>query len=158
MNEIGYLGKIENPDRLKKVVARLPFSLRQKWRKVADEITVGKAREVTIADIANLVEKKARILTHPKFGDIISEPKSTSALDVKRSANRRLSSFAAEAHNLGSSTDGGVSEDTLVLRLREPSLSCPSYEAAYWLSQTSDGEMPMIDIRLQERKTFATTA
>ena len=27
LNEIGYLSKIENPDSLKKVVARLPFSL-----------------------------------------------------------------------------------------------------------------------------------
>jgi len=33
LNEIGYLSKIENPDSLKKVVARLPFSLRQKWHK-----------------------------------------------------------------------------------------------------------------------------
>ena len=30
LNEIRYLSKIENPDSLKKVVARLPFSLRQK--------------------------------------------------------------------------------------------------------------------------------
>ena len=100
LNEIGYLSKIENPDSLKKVVARLPFSLQQKCGEVADEITEAKAREVTIADIGDFVEKKARILTHPIFGDIISEPKSESVLDGKRPGNRRLSSFAADAHNL----------------------------------------------------------
>ena len=59
LNEIGYLSKIENPDSLKKVVARLPFSLRQKWCEVADEIMEEKAREVTIADIVDFVQKKA---------------------------------------------------------------------------------------------------
>ena len=48
-----------------------------------DEITKAKAKEVTIADIAGFVEKKACILTHPIFGDIISEPKSKSVLDGK---------------------------------------------------------------------------
>lgn len=138
LNEIGYLSKIENPDSLKKVVARLPFSLRQKWREVADEITEAKAREVTIADIADFVEKKARILTHPIFGDIISEPKSKSVLDGKRPSCRRLSSFAADAYNPSSSTDDDVSDDTLVLGPRRPTLSCPLCKATHWLSQCKD--------------------
>ncbi len=157
LNEIGYLSKIENQDSLKKVVARLPFSLRQKWREVADETTEAKAREVTIADIADFLEKKARILTHPIFGDIISEPKSKSVLDGKRpAANRRLSSFAADAHNPSSSTDDDVSDDTLELGPRRPTLSCPLCKATRWLSQCKDFRRR--DIRLQERKSFATTA
>ena len=39
LTDIGYLSKIENPDSLKKIVSRLPFNLRQKWRDVADTIT-----------------------------------------------------------------------------------------------------------------------
>ena len=128
--EIGYLSKIENPDSLNKVVARLPFSLRQKWREVADEITEAEAREVTIVDIADFVEKKARILTHPIFGDIISEPKSKSVLDGKRPA-----AFAADADNPSSRTDDDVSDDTLVLGPRRPTLSCPLCKATLWLSQ-----------------------
>ena len=130
-------------------VARLPFSLRQKWREVADEITEAKAREVTIADIADFVEKKARILMHPIFGDIISEPKSKSVLDGKRPGKRRLSSFAADAHDLSSSTDGGVSDDTLVLRPREPTLSCPLCKAAHWLSQCKDFRRRNVSDRYQ---------
>jgi len=85
-----------------------------------------------IADIADFVEKKAHILMHLIFGDIISELTSKSVLDGKRPGNRRLSSFAADAHNLSSSTDGGVSDDTLVLG---PTFSCPLCIAAHWLSQ-----------------------
>ena len=40
---------------------------------MADGITEAKAREVSIADIANFVEEKARILTHPIFGHISIE-------------------------------------------------------------------------------------
>ena len=149
LNEIGYLSKIENPDSLKKVVARLPFSLRQKWREVADEITEAKAREVTIADIADFVEKKARILTHPIFGDIISEPKSKSVLEGRRPANRRLSSFAADAHDPSSSANGGVSDDTLALGPREPTLSCPLCKATHWLSQCKDFRRRNVSERYQ---------
>ena len=149
LNEIGYLSKIENPDSLKKVVARLPFSLRQKWREVADEITEAKAREVTIGDIADFVERKARIPTHPIFGDIISELKIKSVLDEKRPANRRLSSFAADDHNASSSTDGGVSDDTLVLGPREPILSCPLCKATHWLSQCKEFRRRNVSERYQ---------
>ena len=85
---------------------------------------------MTIADIADFVEKKARILTHPIFGDIISGPKSKSVLDGKRPA-----AFAADADNPSSSTDDDVSDDTLVLGPRRPTLSCPLCKATLWLSQ-----------------------
>lgn len=49
LKEIGCLSKIENPDSLQKVVERLSFPLRQKWRDVADDITY-KQREVTFED------------------------------------------------------------------------------------------------------------
>ena len=46
LQEIGYLNKIENPKSLQKVVKRLPFLLRQKWRDVADDITNKAQREI----------------------------------------------------------------------------------------------------------------
>ena len=104
---------------------------------------------MTIADIADFVETKARILTHPMFGDTISEPKSKSVLDGKRPANRRLSSFAADAHNSSSSTDGGASDDTLVLGNREPTLSCPLCKATHWLSQCKDFRSRNVSERYQ---------
>ncbi|XP_067047856.1 uncharacterized protein [Acropora muricata] len=99
LTDIGYLSKIENPDSLKKIVSRLPFNLRQKWRDVADAITERQEREVTVNDVASFVEEKARILTHPIFGDISSEPKGKGGLDTRKSTSRRVSSFAADAHN-----------------------------------------------------------
>ena len=45
LKEIGYLSKLENPDSLQNVISRLPYSMRQKWRDVADDITSNKKRE-----------------------------------------------------------------------------------------------------------------
>ena len=52
LKEIGYQSKIENPDTMQKIVEKLPFGLRQKWREKADSITEGEKREVSIEDIA----------------------------------------------------------------------------------------------------------
>ena len=38
LNEIGYLNSLENPESLRKIVDRLPYLLRLKWRDVVDTI------------------------------------------------------------------------------------------------------------------------
>lgn len=43
-----------------------------------------------------------------------------------------------QAHNPSTSADGGLSDDTLVLGPREPTLSCPLCKATHWLSQCKD--------------------
>ncbi|KAK3698421.1 hypothetical protein QZH41_001197 [Actinostola sp. cb2023] len=53
LQDIGYLSKVENPDSLKRIIDRLPFGLRLKWRDIADGITEKQEREVTIEDIAD---------------------------------------------------------------------------------------------------------
>ena len=59
LKDLGYLSKIENPNSLRKIVNRLPFGLRRKWRDTADSITE-RDREITIEDMATFVERRAR--------------------------------------------------------------------------------------------------
>ena len=47
LKDIGYLSKIENPDRIRKIVNRLRFGLRRRWRDVADNITEKDEMEIT---------------------------------------------------------------------------------------------------------------
>ena len=70
LKEIGYLNRIENPDCLIKIIEKLPFSLRQKWREVADDITNNKSREITFDDIVKFVEGRVRVMNHPIFGKL----------------------------------------------------------------------------------------
>ena len=73
LREVGYFNKIENPDSMQRVIERLPFPLRQRWRNVADDITNIKHREITFEDIASFVESKVKALNHPVFGTINTE-------------------------------------------------------------------------------------
>ena len=135
--DIGYLSKIENPDSLKKIVSRLLFNLCQKWRDVVDTITERQEREVTLSDIVSFVEEKARILTHPIFGDISGEPKGEGGVDMSKSTSRRVSSFAADAHN-PDNTGEGVSEEIPVPRSSRNRLCCPLCKSPHWVSQCND--------------------
>ena len=73
LKDIGYLSKVENPDALKRIVERLPYGLRQKWREVVDDVIQRQSRDVTVEDITSFVEKRARVATHPIFGNIASD-------------------------------------------------------------------------------------
>ena len=44
LTEIGYMSKIENPECLKLIIARLPYDTRKRWRVVADNITEDEER------------------------------------------------------------------------------------------------------------------
>ena len=56
LKRIGYRSKIENPDILLKIIEKLPFSFRQRWREIADDITYNKSREITFDDIVGFVQ------------------------------------------------------------------------------------------------------
>ena len=89
LKEIGYLNKLENPNSLQNVISRLPYSLRQRWRDVADDITSNKKREITFEDVEKFVEAKARALTHPIFGRINSDARNKSIQDPNKGSRGR---------------------------------------------------------------------
>ena len=73
LKDIGYLRRINNPDVLKKIVDRLPFDMKRKWRDIADDISECKHREITIEDVASFIEKRARSASYPVFGNILNQ-------------------------------------------------------------------------------------
>ena len=72
LKEIGYLNKINNPDCLIKIIEKLPFSLRQKWKERPDDITNNKVREINFDDVVKFVEERVRVMNHPIFGRLSS--------------------------------------------------------------------------------------
>lgn len=108
LQEIGYLNKIENPESHQKVVKRLPFPLRLKWRDVADDITNNAQREITFTDLTKFMKARARALTHPVFGNISGDSKGT-CKNLKGSKNRKGSNFATWT---GTGCNGGDANET----------------------------------------------
>ncbi|KAK3734086.1 hypothetical protein QZH41_000409 [Actinostola sp. cb2023] len=79
LTKIGYTSKIDNPDTLRKIIEKLPFSLRA----TADDINEVKRRDVTIHDVVDFVTKKARAVNHPIFGSIINDTRSDNSKATK---------------------------------------------------------------------------
>ena len=57
LEKIGYLNKIENPDTQRKIIARLPYDMRKRWRTKADQIWEREEREIKYKDIVDFVNK-----------------------------------------------------------------------------------------------------
>ena len=75
LKEIGSLSKLVNPENLKRIINRLPFGMRLKWRDHVDRIIEKEGRDVTIEDVTEFVTAKARATTHQIFGKIVNENK-----------------------------------------------------------------------------------
>ena len=117
-----YLNKLEQPDTIKKLIMKLPFSIRKAWRRLADQITETEKRSVKFSDLAEFVENEARISTNPIFGKIVdkvdmrnSRSQSSSGHVGKRTkelslatqvrCDHSLSSISSPARSLASTED-----------------------------------------------------
>jgi hypothetical protein len=148
LKEIGYLSKLDNPDSSHSVLSRLPYSLRQRWRNVADDITSNKMREITFEDIEKFVEVKARALTHPIFGKINSDSKNKLTQDPKGPRGR----YAFGGN--GSENDGrrnfGNTDSTLGrMETRSYYKNCPMCNGTHLLSQCDMFKRQTIENRLK---------
>ncbi|CAB4034841.1 Hypothetical predicted protein, partial [Paramuricea clavata] len=117
LKEIGSLSKLDHPENLKKIINRLPFGMRLKWRDTVDRIIEKEGRDVTIEDVTEFVTAKARAATHPIFGKIVNENKG------KQEDNKGKRQFGSRAS--GFSTQG---------ELGKPNKSTCPCNANHWLS------------------------
>ncbi len=122
LEEIGYLNKLDNPDSLRKIIERLPYGLRLRWRDIVDDIIEREDRDVTVKDIMRFVTTKARAAAHPVFGRVANEPKVKLAVTKSKQfpANTRVHSYATQG-------------DTQSRQKRKP--NCPLCDSSHWLSQ-----------------------
>ena len=101
--EIGYINKLDNPDNLEKIIDRLPYPSRLKWRDTVDQIIERQATDVTIRDIMKFVTAKARAASHPIFGNVNSKS-SKPPHNRSRTRDRKLGGFSTHSKPQGSLT------------------------------------------------------
>lgn len=147
LKEIGYLNKIENPDNMHRIIEKLPFSLKQKWRDVADYITEVRKRDISIDDIATYVEKRARALNHPIFGKLSSGIRN----DGRRKLSREEGRFNHRATSFGIKSE----EDKIGKKEeKRPELECPLCHENHWLSQCSKFKSKSVEERFKLVRTL----
>ena len=117
LKEIGSLGKLDHPENLR-VINRLPFGMRLKWRDTVDRIIESEGRDVTIEDVTKFVTAKARAATHPIFGKVVNENKG------KQEDNKGRRQFGSKAGRFATQGNEG----------RVNKSACPC-NANHWLSR-----------------------
>ncbi|XP_046847963.1 uncharacterized protein LOC124441528 [Xenia sp. Carnegie-2017] len=146
LKEIGYLNKLDNLGSLQNIIRKLPYSIRQKWCDIADDITSNKKREVTFEDISRFVEVKARALNHPIFGKINNDSKVRIAQDPKFPRARSNTSFSANQllEELGISGEKTIVSLT-TLRNENTLTECHVVELeVFYLNEISIIELPTL--------------
>ena len=118
VSNLNYSTELDSTSNIKMVVAKLHYTLQEKWKTVAFNIEEEQERVVKFSDLINFVERHAKIATNPSFGNIPKpdEPEKNNNNNNKgkqQGKRSRGSSFAtsaqtqAEADNKqkGDSTD-----------------------------------------------------
>ena len=70
-----YISNFDQPGNIHKVVFKLPYSLRERWRLTADDVMELQARPVGFSDFVAFVDCEVRIITNPVFGKISDSSK-----------------------------------------------------------------------------------
>lgn len=70
VSNLNYSTELDSTANIKMVVAKLHFTLQEKWKTVAFNIEEEQERVVRFSDLINFVERHARIATNPSFGNI----------------------------------------------------------------------------------------
>ena len=95
-----YLTKLEQPETIQKLVMKLPFNLRKTWRRSVDHIMETERRSVTFSDLAEFVDKEARVASNPVFGKITEDAKPRNERkDKQNRSGRSKTSLAAQVDN-----------------------------------------------------------
>ena len=67
------LTKLEQPETIKKLVLKLPFSLRVRWHRLVDEIMEDQGRAIRFNDLTEFLDHEARVATNTLFGKIVAD-------------------------------------------------------------------------------------
>ena len=118
----------------------MPLWLRQRWREKAAHITEDLKREVTLGDIAEFVEAKARIANHPVFGNIHSNDDKNNAVGTGSKRRHRIpskehkgSTFMTQGTTSESTTD--PTKDNTEHVPNKSNVKCPLCKESHWLSR-----------------------
>ena len=130
---------------MKTIVDRLPCGLREKWRETVDDIIQRKESDVNVEDITSFIEKRARVVTHPVYGNLGSDNRNIDSGKPKHkpaTATQRGSSFAIQSQGCVRLGNLDLDFDRFPNRRRNPKtdftfrISPPRNPFSGWISIT----------------------
>lgn len=97
LEDVDYMDELDNPANMRVVVSKLPYKMKEKWRSLAFDIKEKKRTRVRFVDLVAYVDKEAKMLNDPLFGDLqgaANERKTPVMVKMTKNVNPRGSSFA----------------------------------------------------------------
>ena len=85
-----YSSKFDQPDNIQRLIFKLPYSMRERWRCVVDNIMELQGRPVKFDDLVSFIDREARIATNPVFGQISESSKMVEARSGKGTVQKLL--------------------------------------------------------------------
>ena len=73
-----------------KLILKLPYSMRERWRRVADYIMELQRRPVKFDDLVSFIDREARKATNPVFGQMTESSKMIEARSGEGTVQKTL--------------------------------------------------------------------
>ena len=70
MDSVEYMEEMDHPANVRAILSKLPYKMKEKWRFKACDLQEGGNRRARFKDIVLFLDKQARILSHPVFGNL----------------------------------------------------------------------------------------
>lgn len=70
MEDIDYMEEMNNPTNMRVIISKLPFKMKERWRVHAFDLQELRKRRARFADLVNFVDRQAKIISDPLFGDL----------------------------------------------------------------------------------------
>ena len=144
LRDIGSLGKLDSQDNLQKIINRLPYGLRLRWRDVVDSIIEKEDRDATIDDVTKYIAAKARAASHPVFGKVDQSHKSTVPTSIPRRPAPRQPKPVVFSALASHSQQSHKPTDASKLKLK-----CPLCDNNHWLSRCEQFRKRSVEDRIK---------
>ena len=111
-----YSSKFDQLDNIQRLIFKLPYSMRERWHRVVDDIMELQGRPVKFDNLVSFIDREARIATNPVFGQISESSKMVEAQSGKGTVQKLLPksrelSLAAQVntdHGLNTEADRNI--------------------------------------------------
>ena len=74
LQNVHYTSQLQNPKELSRIASKLPFKLRERWRRKAHDI-LQSYRSVTLHDLVAFISNEVSVMKEPVFGSIAGDSK-----------------------------------------------------------------------------------
>lgn len=144
MEDVQYMRELDMPANMRKVILKLPYKLREKWRVSACEILERFNRRARFIDIVTFIEYQVKIVSDPIFGDIQNTQLTTVSKNGNRTKSQSKPRFKGDSFATTVTTiETPASEDPesltrfngkVVNLQRTPAFVCVALKVTHWSS------------------------